>query len=491
MANRMMRLLVTVWLWLGLAQPALADTQAEHNVGTAAQQVEQALQAAQANRLDEAQQQYDGFHQRWFQIEDGVKQESGKAYADIEGAMGEVEYALMQHDQKAAVTALQKLDQACEAFAAGRYGADQTVIQQDVTLDQFIVLLQQTKAAAASGDVSQALTDIAQVRQVWLSVEGQVVAKSSTVYNNAERDMVTVNAMLAANPPDTHGATALLDTMIGYLSPLAAQAGYTVWDAAMIPIREGLEALLVVAALLAFVKKSGSRRGRAWVWAGVGTGLGISVVLAVLVKFVFSSGAFGHNNFLIAGWTGVIAAAMLLYMSYWLHGKSQIADWNQYIRTQTAQALGTGRMLSLAFLSFLAVFREGTETVLFIIGMVNQISLHKLILGLAIGLAVLAVVAVLMLGLGMKLPLRPFFLVSSLIVFYLCVKFTGMGIHSLQLAGVLPSTVAPWLPSVDVLALYPSWQSALPQALLIVAALSVLLWRQRRVRRMVQAEHRA
>jgi high-affinity iron transporter len=204
--------------------------------------------------------------------------------------------------------------------------------------------------------------------------------------------------------------------------------------------------------------------------------------LAVVIKVVFSSGAFGQNNFLIAGWTGIVAAVMLLYMSYWLHSNSNIAQWNNYIRDKSQSALDTGRIVSLGILSFLAVFREGTETVLFIIGMVNQISYQQLILGILIGLGVLAIVAYLMLFLGVRLPIRPFFLVSSLIVFYLCFKFTGLGIHSLQLAGFLPATPSTILPSIDFLGFFPSWQSAIPQGMLVVAALIILLWKQTRSR---------
>jgi high-affinity iron transporter len=266
--------------------------------------------------------------------------------------------------------------------------------------------------------------------------------------------------------------------MVSSLSPLAGKTGYSIWDAAMIPIREGLEALLVVAALLAFTNKSESKQGKTWVWAGVSSGLLVSVFLAIVVKFVFSSGAFGQNNFLISGWTGVIAAVMLLYMSYWLHSKSQIADWQKYLRTKTQAALTTGRLVSLGLLAFLAVFREGTETVLFLIGMVNQISLRNLVLGLIVGLAVLAVIAFIMLGIGLKLPMRAFFLTSSLIVFYLCLKFTGMGIHSLQLAGLLPSTTAEGLPSVGFVAVYPSYESAIPQLLILLFAVGVVVWKK-------------
>jgi high-affinity iron transporter len=452
-----------------------AADQATADVTKAEQLVEQALQQANQGKLEDAKQTYQQFRKTWLQIEDGVKKDSSKAYSDIESNMGQVDYALLQNKQPGVVAALNGLKAANEKFISGKYGTGDSFKQQNITMNDFIGMLQETKQKTDNHDIAGALTSIANVRQSWLSVEGVVVAQSASLYNDSERDMVTVNAMLAAKPADEQGASQLLQKMIDYLTPLASKSGYTMWDAAMIPIREGLEALLVIAALLAFTNKSNAKMGKRFVWLGVLVGVLLSIVMAVLVKLVFSSAAFGNNNSLIAGWTGVIAAAMLLYMSYWLHSQSNIKDWNKYIREKSETALSTGKMLSFGVLAFLAIFREGTETVLFLVGMVNQISMRDLILGLVVGLVILAIIAVLMLFVGVKLPMRPFFLVSSLIVFYLCVKFTGMGIHSLQLAGTLPSSTSSQLPSFDFIALYPSWQSALPQLVIVVIALVVVI----------------
>jgi high-affinity iron transporter len=334
-------------------------------------------------------------------------------------------------------------------------------------------MLNQVKGQTDAHNQKAALKGISNVRQSWLSVEGKVVSQSSQIYNQSERDLVIVNAMIQNK--DYHSASSRLSNMIKYLSPLALEKGYSMWDAAMIPVREGLEALLVVGALLAFVKKTNEGKGKGWIWSGVSLGIGLSALLAIIVKFVFKSGAFGDNNFLIAGITGLFAAIMLLYMSYWLHSKSNIAEWNRYIKAKSQAALTSGSLISLGFLSFLAVFREGTETVLFVIGMVNQISLQNLFLGLLVGLGILAVIAILMFVVGIKLPIRPFFMVSSLIIFYLCLKFTGLGIHSLQLAGVLPTTLASHFPSISFIAFFPTWESMIPQFILLIFALSVLM----------------
>lgn len=456
----------------------LGSTQAEDSMTKAEAYIDRALLETNQGHLPEAKQSYEKFHDMWGEIEDSVKQESSDAYKEIESNLGQVDYAFMQNKQENISQAFQGLKKVNEKFIQGEFPKGQAFKQENISLSDFVIQLQQTKLKAQDHEQQLALAGISKVRESWLSVEGVIVAQSASVYSNSERDMVTVNAMLSENPPNYQDAVQVLDQMITYLGPLTNKSAYTFWDAAMILIREGIEALLVISALLAFVKKSGRPKGNRWIWLGVLSGLLLSLVVAIIVKSVFSSGAFGNNNALINGWTGVIAAVMLLYMSYWLHSQSNIADWQKYIHTKSESALDTGRMVSLGVLSFLAVFREGTETVLFFIGMVNQISMKELVLGLAVGFGLLAALAYLIIRLGLKLPIRPFFMVSSVIVFYLCIKFTGMGIHGLQMAGIIPSTTASSIPSIDIFALYPSWQSALPQIALAVTALTVILWKR-------------
>lgn len=457
-----------------------AASDGAQNMTKAKPYIDQALIKAKTD-LVSSKKAYDQFHDQWLDIEDTVKADSKLAYRDIETQMGQIEYAFMINKQQDALTALQSLQQVSEKYIHGQYekGADSK--EEEATLAEFVALLQQTKEHIQKQDQAKALEGITKVRETWLSVEGSVVAQSSSIYSDSERDMVVVNAMIADQKYDN--AVALLDTMIGYLTPLAQKSSYTFWDAAMIPLREGLEALLVVGALLAFVNKSKDGKGKRWVWAGVLAGVILSVILAIVIKFVFTSGAFGKNNFLIAGWTGIFASVMLLYMSYWLHSNSNMEEWNRYIKAKTENALSTGRVMSLGVLSFLAVFREGTETVLFIIGMINQISTQELLFGIFVGCGILTVIAYLMLFVGVKLPIRPFFLVSSVIVFYLCVKFMGLGVHGLQLAGIVPVSNATILPTIDFLGFFPSWQSAVPQLAIALFAVTFLIVNEIRKRK--------
>lgn len=442
-----------------------------------------AVALAQQGDLNGARASFEQFRQRWTDIEDGIRAQSKAHYAAIEAEMGDSRVALQQSppNQSVVIAELSALRQANQHFINGDpppKTEDSKNESSDVAA--LLGLLDQAKARAEAKDAAGAAQAMDQFRKQWLSVEGVVLTQSAKVYGDAERDMVNAYAQLTANPPDLQGAIKTIDQMRAYLAPIAGKTAYSAFDAATILLREGLEAVLILVALLGFLRKAGHADKSGWIWAGVGGGLVVSAVLAVLVKLLFGTGAFGNNNFLIAGWTGIFAAVMLIYVSYWLHSKSSISEWNRYIKEKSTAALATGSLMSLATLSFLSVFREGTETVLFFIGMASSISTSDLLLGLGLGFAILAVLAFVILKVGVKIPIRPFFLVSSILVFYLGFKFTGMGIHGLQLAGKLPSNMASYLPSIDWLALYPNWQSTLPQLALLLLALGMSIHTRRR-----------
>ena len=161
---------------------------------------------------------------------------------------------------------------------------------------------------------------------------------------------------------------------------------------------------------------------------------------------LFAQAAAGANRELLEGVTGLVAAVLLLYVSYWLHSRSSLGAWQRYLDERGGAALARNSVLSLAALAFLAVFREGAETVLFYIGIAPSIELGDLLLGIGAATVLLVVCGVLILGLGMRLPLRLFFMFSSVLIFYLAFKFVGTGIHALQVSGYLPASSQPQLP---------------------------------------------
>ncbi|GKX65800.1 FTR1 family iron permease [Inconstantimicrobium mannanitabidum] len=440
--------------------------------------IEKSIEAVKSGDLSKGRDLYDEYNQAWGELEDGVKEQSKQAYGDIEGKMGMVKFLFTQDpvQKDKVITALKDLEKTNEAFIAGEGNSGEKKAKGKATsIKDLVELLEKAKSQIESGDNVSAIKTMDTFSSSWLDVEGIVLTKSKTVYDDAERDMVSAKAYLTVEPIQKDKAVKVIDRMHGYLSLLEGNTSYGIVDVITIILREGLEALLVVIALLGFLKKSDQEDKKSWIYGGVVIGSIVSIVLAVLVKLLFTSGTFGNNNFLISGCTGVFAAIMLIYVSYWLHSKSEVSSRNHGIQDKSYKSLANGSLFSLGFLAFLAVFREGTEIVLFYIGMASSIKLTDLFLGIALGFAILIIIAILMLKVGLHIPMKPFFLVSSILVFYLGLKFTGMGINGLQLAGVLPATSNDSLPTISALAVYPTWQGLIPQVLLVIIAVVVTL----------------
>lgn len=424
--------------------------------------------------IEGAKNSYSTYRSSWADFEDGVKKQSKKAYGDIEDNMGMVQFLFTQSpiQKDKLINALDDLKHTNENFLNGNYtNSTNTNSNGKTTIKDLVSLLELAENQIKSGDNNGALVTMKAFSSHWLNIEGDVLTKSRRIYSDAERDMVAAKAYLSTEPIQPDKALKVVERMHGYLSQISGDNSYSMIDVITIILREGLEALLVVIALLGFLKKSGNGDKKGWIYGGVAIGLVVSSILAVLIKLLFNSGTFGNNNFLIAGWTGVFAAVMLIYVSYWLHSKSNASEWQNYIRNKSTKALATGSLFSLGLLAFLAVFREGTETVLFYIGMASSISLSVLLSGIALGAGILVIIAFLVLKVGLCIPMRPFFLVSSLLVFYLGIKFTGMGINGLQLSGILPATSSELLPTISWLAVYPYWESLIPQIILVIGAI--------------------
>jgi high-affinity iron transporter len=440
--------------------------------------VQRALTAANAGDLATAGREYKSYENTWFDIEEGVRASSRDAYRAIEQQMTAVSVALAASppQQAAVVAALNALDHEQQQFVHGAPPTSQAQVapaaSEPASIASLLQLLTDAKGALARGDFAAAATSMKTFETTWPDVEGQVKTRSAGAYRDTENDMGLAASLLSQQSQE---AAPVLDRMAKRLEPYRQATHYSVFDATTILLREGLEALLVLVALLAFLKQSGNAARRGYIWAGAGVGLLGSIALGVALHLLLRSVMNSGNRELLEGITGLFAAVMLLYVSYWMHRQASLRDWQQHLRRQTTAALTTGSAVGLGLLAFLAVFREGAETVLFFLGMAANISTGDLLLGLAIGAAILTVLGVLLLGIGVRIPMRPFFAVASVLVFYLCFKFLGTGIHAFQVAGVLPATSATYLPDSDALGISPTWQTTLPQLLLLAAALAVLL----------------
>ncbi len=399
--------------------------------------------------------------------------------------MGEVGVALASQpvDSTQVAEALHELEEANEAFITGSTAAPTANEGTAPTLATLLPKLTEAEEALEYDDVALAAHELDEFRAGWPDVEGVVAAKDDGVYRSSEDLMARAAAELATTPANIASARTTIRQLREQLEPFATSSlKYGVFDAASILLREGLEALLIIAALLAFLQKSGNADKRRWIWGGGLLGIAVSVLSGVAIQRLFSAIISGANREMIEGVTGLIAAVMLFYVSFWLHRKTHLQDWQRYIRDKTNAALATGSLFSLALLAFLAVFREGAETTLFYIGIAPSIAQRDLLLGIAVATVLLAVIGVVIIGLGRRIPLKPFFTITSLLIFYLGFKFIGSGIHALQVARVLPARTSYYLPSIDAVGLYPTWESTVLQLVTLALAIAVVVGLNRRAK---------
>jgi high-affinity iron transporter len=276
---------------------------------------------------------------------------------------------------------------------------------------------------------------------------------------------------------------AALDTLTGWLREDAAQLDSRVESAPvvflesfLIILREGFEAIIIVGAILAYLIKSGNRKRCRAVYIGAVAALAASVLMAFILNLV-TSVAGGQIQELIDGATMLLAVAVLYYVSNWMVGKAESEAWSGYIESKVEGSIGRGSMFSLAFAAFLAVFREGAEVILFYQALLAQTDsyLNMIWLGLGIGLVVLVAVYIAIRVLSLRLPLKPFFLGTSALLFLMSVTFLGNGIKELQEGNAIGVTPLPFSGSVDILGIYPTAETLVPQAILLAVTVATFV----------------
>ncbi len=468
---------------LSIASPTWAMGKPEQDIQRLDSYIQQAIAKAETGDLSSAEAAFKQYNTAWFDIEDGVKETSRPAYRSIETTMNEVKFAFSTQPKNKSqlLEKLKSLHDIDQKFISDGFSSapakPASASGGKVTIDSLMERLNRADGAIGKNDITTARSEMKAFQTDWLEVEGVVATKSKQAYVDIENNMAKANGFLRTNPPDVSSAKQAIVQLQQDLQPYAGNSvHYSFVDAALILLREGLEAIVVLIALLAFLNKSGNSDKSYLLWIGAGLGILASISIAIVVQAFFSGlSAAGTNREVLEGTTGLIASAMLFYVSYWLHSKSSVGAWQNYIKGQVTSALATNSVISLALLAFLAIFREGGETVLFYIGMAPAISKTDLWGGLVAGAGILAVIAVLMFRLGTRIPLKPFFLVTSLLIYYLGFKFVGNGIHALQVSGILPASPANFLPSWEPLGLYPTWQTILPQAIILLVAVAIVL----------------
>ena len=262
------------------------------------------------------------------------------------------------------------------------------------------------------------------------------------------------------------------------------ESGWSVFLASFIIIfREGLEAILVIAAISAYLVRSNNKPMLKVVYLSSLFAVFASVLAAIALHTVV--GLSGANQEIMEGGAMLLATVVLFFISNWMLSKSESEAWKNYVEGKVQSAVSTGSSFALGFAAFLAVFREGAETIIFYQAMLADAKEHMDMVwyGLGIGTIVLAFVFVIIRFGTVKLPLRPFFICTSALMYLMAIAFAGGGVKELQEADIIPVTPVDFVHSVEILGIYPTLETLIPQLFMVVVViLSVLYYRKHTIK---------
>jgi high-affinity iron transporter len=240
--------------------------------------------------------------------------------------------------------------------------------------------------------------------------------------------------------------------------------------------REGLEALLVIIALIAAVRQAGQARRTREIYAGAALALAVSIALAWAVQHLLGD----NTSDTLEGIFQLFAAATLFYVSSWMTSRRQAHQWKSFIDAQVKSATAAkGASIALGLTAFLAVMREGAETIVFfqalVAGATAPIERHAVFMGVLAGALALAIAFMVLRKVTFMIPIGPVFKVTSFLLYALAVIFAGQGIASFQESGIVGATFVKYVPTVPMLGLYPTVQTLAAEGLLLVLALAAVI----------------
>lgn len=321
---------------------------------------------------------------------------------------------------------------------------------QGVYLDIFEASQMENKIGAVDSNLKLAIES--------KFTQGVALIKANASANELEANFIELNRLISRSVE-----------LIEDLSPTAL-----IIASLVIILREGLEAMLIVLAIAAYLTQSGNANRINIVYSALGVGVFLSFVTAFVVHYFFAQFA-GQFRELLEGLTMIVALFLLLYVGFWLLSKSY--KWNSYIQSQAKEAMNKGSSRILWWTVFLAVYREGAETVLFYQALFfsanSTMGFWAVIGGLIAGSGILVVLYLLLKSGAIKIPIKLFFQVTSYLIFVMCFAFAGKAIAEL-IEGklIMPTFVPISFEPIVWLGIYPYYETLMPQifVVLVIAA---------------------
>ena len=306
-------------------------------------------------------------------------------------------------------------------------------------------------------------------------VEAVLATRDGDLMRQVEQAMSNFRIAITRSQPEAAlreqlmATEQLLDRAETALSPEAETDVSTFLGAFTILLREGLEALLVVIAMIAFLRKA--ERDEALPYVHGGWIAALVAGGATWAVATYAIGISGASRELTEGFGSLLAAVILLSVGIWMHGKSQAEEWRRYIREKMQGALSRGSAWFLFGLAFVVVYREVFETILFYAALWTPDNGVTILAGALAGVVLLAIIAWVMLRYSRTLPITQFFRYSAILIAGLTVVLAGKGVGGLQEAGIVPVTPLAGVPRITMLGLFPTVEAVSAQILMLAAVL--------------------
>lgn len=241
-------------------------------------------------------------------------------------------------------------------------------------------------------------------------------------------------------------------------------------------LREGFEALIIIAAVVAYLIKTGNKGHLNLVYSSVGVAIILSFVTAYAINLIFGVSLAGQSREILEGVVMLVATLLLFYVGFWLLSNAGAKKWSHYIQGHISDSLSSGDSKALWWTVFLAVYREGAETVLFYQALIFDASssydFSMIGAGFVTGVVALLIAYFIIKAFSLKIPIKPFFIATSAIIFYMSIVFVGKGVMELVEGKLFVPSIADGVPTISWLGIYPYYESLVPQFLMILALIS-------------------
>ncbi len=375
--------------------------------------------------------------------------------------------------------------QGADVLAYLRSNPQELEISDHAALDTSIAMLTTSLELARKGD-----TKAAHSAALSAYLDGFELAEPSLVVIDKQLKLAIEKEMILFREAAKRGSVGELERLQDSLVVLLNEAKQTLsttgmsrgaafFGAFIILLREGVEAILVLAAIMAALIKTGRHEAMKYIHIGW-----ISAVVLGIVTWWLADNLIqisGASRELTEGIAALVAAGILVYVGFWLHNASHSKRWKKFVQHKIDNAMEGGTLWVLATVAFLAVYREMFETVLFYQAMWVQIdsgSEQSFLLGIVAALALLVVLSLLIYKLGIRLPIKQFFQINAILLFLLAVVFAGQGISALQEAGIVSTSLLNF-PRIEALGIYPTAQSLGLQLLVLMLGAGLLMYQKK------------